>query len=214
MSSSGRGRLRRSRNWRRCRKWRRRSPRRRPGCTSVRRLALQRSLHCLRAGDFIHVQVIDFPIRIDKGLWVVRDVDVAGFPGLISGLKDNCQLLLSQHAEHAANKHGDHSQLTIGQPCFWKVFPALLPQKSVLKTIIWSWKCASKSHEPSKFATGSPNSLSRGFFFLSPIDGGMALRGNVHIFMPWEVHSIAKTPPPAALKADPVGRLEETVQPV
>jgi hypothetical protein len=30
-----------------------------------------------------------------------------------------------------------HGKLTIGHPCIWKVSPALLPQKSVLKIICW-----------------------------------------------------------------------------
>lgn len=76
------------------------------------------------------------------------------------------------------------SRLTIGHPCIWKVFPALLPQKSVLKIICWSRKWASKLHEPWKFATGAPNSVRRGVVDLLLIDGGMALRSNVHICMP------------------------------
>jgi hypothetical protein len=45
-------------------------------------------------------------------------------------------------------------------------------------------KCASKSHEPWKFATGGPNSLSTGVNDLFLIDGGTLLRSNVHICIP------------------------------
>ena len=76
------------------------------------------------------------------------------------------------------------ARITIGHPCIWKVFPALLPQKSVLKIICWSWKWASKLHEPWKFATGAPNSVKRGVADLLLIDGGIALRSKVHISMP------------------------------
>jgi hypothetical protein len=76
------------------------------------------------------------------------------------------------------------ARLTIGHPCIWKVFPALLPQKSVLKIICWSKKWASKLHEPWKLATGAPNSANRAVADLLLIDGGMAFLSNVHISMP------------------------------
>jgi hypothetical protein len=106
------------------------------------------------------------------------------------------------------------ARLTIGHPCIWKVFPALLPQKSVLKIICWSKKWASKLQEPWKFATGGPNSVNKGVADLLLMDGGMAFRSKLHIFMPWEVQSMAKTPPPTALRSAPARRLDVTAQPV
>ena len=106
------------------------------------------------------------------------------------------------------------TRLTIGHPCIWKVFPALLPQKSVLKIICWSKKWASKLHEPWKLATGAPNSARRGVADLLLIDGGIAFLSKVHISMPWEVQSMAKTPPPTALRSAPARRFDVTAQPV
>jgi len=93
-------------------------------------------------------------------------------------------------------------ELTIGHPSFWKVLPALLPQKSVLKISCCAGKWVSKSQEPWKLAAGTPNWLISGTPALE-MDGGIAERGNAQIFIPSESQSITKTPPPLALKAGP-----------
>jgi hypothetical protein len=46
------------------------------------------------------------------------------------------------------------------------------------------------------------------------IDGGMACLSKLHICMPEEVHSITKTPPPAAFRLVPARRFDVTAQPV
>lgn len=69
------------------------------------------------------------------------------------------------------------------------------------------------SQFPWKFAAGVPKVLVSGA--PEAIESGIALRGKNHIWIAVEVHSIAYTPPPMALKLAPAlfGSVAETAHP-
>lgn len=76
------------------------------------------------------------------------------------------------------------------------------PQKVFVNTICWFVMCWSRLHWLlPKYAYGVPQLLWLGE--VEATSGGMDERGQNHILMASEVQSVAKTPPPAALKPVP-----------